>query len=154
MRPADSADLDDLVSLNAVVQRWHANNYPKHFRADPNARALRQFFATCLQDPHAHILLALRKGQILAYLMARQYLRPNSPLTHARNRMHIEHIAVLPSAQRQGIGKALISRIEATAREQRCDEIMLDTWADNVDAQAAFGKSGFRPQRYWYSKEL
>ncbi|WP_394826070.1 GNAT family N-acetyltransferase [Pendulispora albinea] len=50
---------------------------------------------------------------------------------------------VAPEHRHGGIGRALIARAEAWAREQGCTELASDTWADNHDAQRAHAALGF-----------
>ena len=52
-------------------------------------------------------------------------------------------LAVDPAVQRQGIGRALLERCLATARERGGRAIFLEVAADNAAAQALYAGTGF-----------
>lgn len=58
--------------------------------------------------------------------------------------MHLESVAVLPSAAGRGIGKALITRCEAAAREAGLPAIELYTHAKMTANLAMYPHLGFR----------
>jgi aminoglycoside 6'-N-acetyltransferase I len=50
---------------------------------------------------------------------------------------------VRPANSSRGVGRALVERAEAWARDQRCTEMASDTWIDNEPSQRAHEALGF-----------
>jgi ribosomal protein S18 acetylase RimI-like enzyme len=61
------------------------------------------------------------------------------------NRCELLAIAVDPGAQRQGIGRMLLQKIEEEAERLREPILFLHTAIENLPAQQLFKKDGFRP---------
>ncbi|WP_226782073.1 GNAT family N-acetyltransferase [Oceaniglobus trochenteri] len=153
VHPAQGRDIDDLVRLHAVLQDWHARHYPKVFKPAPDN--MDGFFTDILRDPDCRIWLsAAGDGVACGYLFARIATRGESAFAHARKRLMIEHIAVAGGTRRQGHGAALIAAARAEALREGCDELTLDTWAENTGAQAFFRSMGLLPQRLWFAQSL
>lgn len=151
IRPATHDDMDALMRLNAVVQGWHAEHYPEVFRPDPDADQMRAFFVEMLQSDGCHILIS---DDHAGYLFARHHAGKTTPYGRKLPELHIEHIAVLPERQRDGIGRALMAAAEDLARDQGCKRLTLDTWAANIDAHAMFHAVGMTPLRHHYAKPI
>jgi ribosomal protein S18 acetylase RimI-like enzyme len=143
IRAAGQSDLDALVRLNQDVQALHARLYPDDFKADPDPVDVRLFFAERLDDPKSVIGLAEQDGRAVGYVWFDIQARPDTPFTFARRRLYICHIAVEPQARRRGIASALLGYVERRAAREGIDEIALDSWTANLDAQHFFGARGF-----------
>lgn len=145
LRKASPADAAVLAQLNAHVQGWHAQHYPEAFFPHPDPKGLTEYFLQRLSDPacHAFLIGAPPAGYALCALQ----LRELSVFSPAVRRLLIDHVAVAPEARRKGHGRALLQAARALARELAVDEILLDTWAANRDAQAFFQAEGFSPRR-------
>ncbi len=151
IRAATLDDLDALLTLNSVVQQWHADHYPDVFRTDPDPALMRRFFAEQIADETCHVLIC---EDLSGYVFARRHAGKETPYGWKLPEMHVEHIAVLPNRQREGIGSALLSAAEAIARSAGCARLTLDTWAANSEAQRMFEASGLSPLRHHYAKAL
>ena len=154
LRDATTSDIDALLTLNRYVQAWHAETYPAAFKADPDPMAMRRFFNELLESQDAFVTLAEMGGQPVGYLFATHQTRPETHISLARWRVHIEHVCVAPEARRCGIASLLLENATERARALGCDEITLDTWAANDTAHATFEKNGFVTTRLWYAKPL
>ncbi|MBN8942427.1 MAG: GNAT family N-acetyltransferase [Rhizobiales bacterium] len=143
IRAASQADLDSLVALNQVVQSLHATLYPGDFKAAVDPAALRAYFAARLDGPHAGTAIAEIDAKPVGYVLFDVQVRPETPLTPNRARLYVQHIAVAPEARRCGVATALMRHVEARAMFEGIDEIALDTWAANHDAQRFFAALGF-----------
>ena len=63
LRPAESADVDDLVDLNHVVHRMHSTAEPEYFRADVSRAESQVFFESLLSSAASFVPLAELDGQ-------------------------------------------------------------------------------------------
>jgi GNAT superfamily N-acetyltransferase len=78
-------------------------------------------------------------------------------------RMEVKHLYVAPAARGSGIGRRLLSRLEAHARAQGADWLVLDTNRTLVAAAGLYASAGFEPvppfnenpnATDWYAKRL
>ena len=150
VRRAGLDDLADVVRLNAHVQDWHAARHPETFHAAPDRQAVRTHFAEAMADPAVTILLS--GDPPAAYALCALRGRPANAFSPARRRLSVDHIATDPAHRRQGHARELLEAACALARDHACDEVILDTWADNADAHAVFRAMGFAPQRHLFAR--
>lgn len=143
IRAASETDLDSLVRLNQVVQSLHAALYPDDFKAVVDPAAVRAYFAARLDGPHGGTAIAEADGKPVGYILFDVEVRPETPLTPDRARIYVQHIAVAPEARRRGVATALMRHVETRAIFEGIDEIALDCWAANRDAQCFFAAQGF-----------
>ena len=143
VRAALEIDLDALIQLNHVVQSLHAALYPHDFTQMVNLSAVRSFFATRLAAPKNVIGIAEADRVPVGYVWFEVQARQETPFTPTRHRIYLHHIAVVPEARRRGIATALMQYVEHQAALEGIDEVALDTWVANLDAQHFFGSQGF-----------
>jgi len=112
--------------------------------SNPDPAALADYFSERLPDPACTAFMAGEPplGCALCALQVREVSVFSPPV-----RLLIEHVAVAPEARRQGHGHALLQAARALARDLAVNEILLDTWAANTEAQAFFRAMGFSPRR-------
>jgi len=145
LRRAGAEDAATLAALNIHVQSWHAAQYPDVFFARPDPEGLVQWFADRLRDPACTAFLV---GEPPAgYALCSLQSREASVFSPAIRRLMVDHIGVAPEARRQGYGRELLEAARGLARELGVDEILLDTWEANTEAQAFFRAAGFSPRR-------
>ncbi len=154
IRTAHHNDIPALTDLNALVQDWHASHYPDRFRRSVDASALAAFFQQMIEGELTFVTLAVQNDQAIGYIFSRLNVQDGSPFTLPTRFLHIEHIAVAASHQRQGVAAALIQSEENRARALECHEINLTSWAQNQIAHAAFEALGFETRRHWFAKTL
>ncbi|WP_375390083.1 GNAT family N-acetyltransferase [uncultured Amnibacterium sp.] len=89
-------------------------------------------------------------------------LREIEPADDGR-RMEVKHLFVAPAARGSGIGRRLITRLEAHARSEGAAWLVLDTNRSLVAAAGLYATSGFLPvpafndnpnATDWYAKRL
>ncbi len=144
-RRATLADAATLARLNTHVQGWHAAHYPEVFFPKPDPAGLTAYFKDRLSDPACTAFLTGEPAT--GYALCQLETREASIFSPAIRRLLIDHIAVAPQARRQGQGRALLQAARDLARDIRVDEILLDTWEANTEAQAFFRAAGFAPRR-------
>jgi ribosomal protein S18 acetylase RimI-like enzyme len=143
VRAASEADLDALIQLNRVVQNLHAALYPGDFKSVAEPYAVREFFAARVAGLKSAIGIAEVDRVPVGYVWFEVQARPETPFTFSRPRIYVHHISVAPEARRRGIAAALMRYVEHRAASEGIDEIALDTWTANLDAQHFFGSQGF-----------
>ena len=154
VRPAVGADLDDLISLNAVVQRLHVESEPTHFKSDIHVDDVRAFFSTLLISDHNFVQIAQWNDSSTGYIWFEWENRQSTPFTLPVSRLYIHHIVVREDTRRFGVASALLDGVEREARARGIAQIVLDTWAFNKDAQACVEKLGFTPFNIVLRKQM
>ena len=93
------------------------------------------------------VLVARVDGVILGALaLARRkpWAIDASYFTAVRRPCHLTSMAVLPSRQRQGVGRALMAAAEQRARERNFEAIRLDAYQGEAGAGPFYGKCGYQ----------
>ncbi|MDJ0611041.1 MAG: GNAT family N-acetyltransferase [Kiloniellales bacterium] len=156
IRLATEADLDDLVRLNNQVLAQHARAHPSQFKFPADSLRVRRFFQRLLGKPALNCLVVAEvEGARTGYLWFERQNKRATLFNHRRRRLFVQHVCVDQSHQRRGVARALFEFVDKVAEEDHVDEVILNTWADNVDAQACFTALGFEPCRVtlWKRRE-
>lgn len=125
--------VDLLMLLDSYAQDPMGGN-------EPLSAECRQQLPTVLQQCSAAIsLIAYQDTQPVGLLNAFQTL---STFT-AKPLINIHDLAVAPAFRGQGIGTALLNRIEAIAQERNCCKLTLEVLSGNTRAQKAYQHCGF-----------
>lgn len=145
LRPAESADVGDLVDLNHVVHGAHAIAEPGYFRADVDRAELHVFFENLLSSRDSVVHLAELDGRPVGYVWFDVQSRPATPFTRPQRRLGIHHLVVCEHARRRGVASALLHTAVAYAEAEGIRDVILNTWSFNEGAQAFFCAAGFDP---------
>jgi ribosomal protein S18 acetylase RimI-like enzyme len=154
IRNAVDADLDELIRLNAQVQRLHAQVYPADFKSSTDEGEVRDFLASVMRRPDHTILVAQIDGAVVGYAWFEIQDRPQTPFTWSKKRVFLHHICVDSGQRRLGIGSALVTRVEERALAGGIGEVALDMWSLNDTAQAFFKSCGLKTYRLFLRKQV
>jgi ribosomal protein S18 acetylase RimI-like enzyme len=144
VRRASPADAELLAGLNRHAQAVHHQRVPEWFPppGDPDVTGLLRGW---LRGEGAVGFVAELDGRAVGYALAGVHHRPATPLTREGAWLDLEQIAVAPDARRRGVARRLCEAVIAHARDLHLDEVQLNVWAFNTDAQALFSSIGFEP---------
>ena len=96
-------------------------------------RMTREFLA----DPRHHLAVAVDDGVVVGFASAVRYVHPDkSP------ELWINEVAVAPTHQGRGLGKALLGLLFDAAREHDCVEAWVLTDRANTAARALYASAG------------
>jgi ribosomal-protein-alanine N-acetyltransferase len=119
--PATRADIDAVVDLEVVAF------------ADPWTR---QAFESAVKERHARFRVARSaNGALVGYVIAWFVLDEGE----------IANLAVVPTARRRGVARALLEAIVAEARESRIVRLFLEVRESNAAARTLYASRGFTP---------
>ena len=122
-----------LTALNAELSAIYQEPGATHFRLDPNEVA-----------PGAGIFLVARWRGSPIGCGAVRCLRDPAQMRELGERVgEIKRMYVAPSTRGQGVGRALLARIEAEARALGLTKLVLETGIRQTEALALYRRAGF-----------
>jgi ribosomal protein S18 acetylase RimI-like enzyme len=142
IRNATKTDLEAIIALNAFVQQQHADALPELFKAPEELHQTREAFQALLADSTSLVLLA-EETQPVGYLWAQFQNRSESWTRLAQRLLYIQHIAVVPQYQHNGIGTILLKKAIEIALKAEVKRVELDVWSFNAEARHFYEKHGF-----------
>jgi aminoglycoside 6'-N-acetyltransferase I len=89
-----------------------------------------------LRDPRHHLSVAIEDG-IVGFASGVHYVHPDKP-----PQLWINEVGVLPSHQRKGIAKGVLSALISVGRELGCTEAWVLTDEENTAARALYQSAG------------
>ncbi len=145
IRQIDEGEAALLVPLNAVVQAVHVAARPDVFHGDADADEVAGHFAGQLAQPGWFALIHEEGGVALGYVLAEVQRVERNAMNQARVRGFLHHVAVLPAAQRRGIGLALIEAAKARFRAEGASVWAVSYWGWNEASAALMARAGVLP---------
>ncbi len=136
------AGLDTPADADAVVALLDAYASDPMGSGAPLPDAVKARLVTALRAvPNHLILLAFDEGRAVGIAVCFQGLST----FRARLLLNIHDLAVLPSHRGRGVGRALLSAVEAEARARGCCKLTLEVREDNPVAAGLYRGLGFGP---------
>jgi ribosomal protein S18 acetylase RimI-like enzyme len=150
-RPATAEDAKTISALNAQVHDLHAAAEPRFFKPASDLTFPPMMVQDLMETPGHFFYLAVVDGQVAGYVYFEIRQLEENPFRHALEQAYIHQIGVRPEFQGSGCGKRLMALVKDIASERGLQNIALDTWGFNQQAQAFFASQGFEPfnYRYW-----
>jgi ribosomal protein S18 acetylase RimI-like enzyme len=143
IRAVTPQDIKAVGRLFQGVQELHATHVPQAFRRPTDEESTSAWLGPIIGSPNAYCLLAEQDGEAVGYLFAQEVRREESLIRPAIRWLILEHVAVAPSFQRQGVGTALMKALFVEAAARKIDRIELEVWSFNGQAQRFFAQHGF-----------
>ncbi len=135
VREAQLADLDALVELYAELSEGVPSAAPGDLMSSRTA------LEAILEQSGRHLLVCLREGEVVG--SADVVIVPN--VTHRGTPWAIvENVVVALVARRQGIGRALFTRITELARDAGCHKIALLSGKHRPEAHVFYESLGYQ----------
>lgn len=138
VRPATSADLDQLLQLTEEMDRFYGAT--EFDDLEPRRQQLRD--ALFGDVPAATALLALDQATAVGFA-AYSFLWPAVGLTRS---LYLKELYVSDARQRRGIGRSLMEALFDVARQHDCSRVEWTTDRDNPGAQAFYKTFGVEPK--------
>ena len=143
VRAATERDIPRLVGLTRLAQDLHVAAHPDVFRPSSDLPGIDDLFSKSISDTNQHVLVAEVDGVAVGYLCATVEREPAHTFKRDTTRLYVQQIAVAADRRRRGVGRALFAAVEQIAQDQSINDIALDTWSFNEEAQDFFASLGF-----------
>ena len=89
------------------------------------------------------VMVAEEDGAVVGFICVWARVPPDDP-SEVRFSAHVSDLVVLPRFRRRGVGRALLARGEAYARERGAERLRIGVLARNQGARRLYLDSGFR----------
>jgi ribosomal-protein-alanine N-acetyltransferase len=91
-----------------------------------------------------YYLVAIDDGRLVGYAGLQLPTAPRArPLPNPPDEAWVQNVGVRTSAQRRGIGRALLEALLAEAERQKAGKVLLEVAVDNGPAQKLYARYGF-----------
>jgi ribosomal protein S18 acetylase RimI-like enzyme len=121
--------LIDIVHLNTTNAELLKDIAPEVFDHEINPQYLEAF----LGDPRHIMYLAVDSRVVVGMASAVEYFHPDKP-----PQLWINEVGVALNYRKRGIGRQLVQKLVASAKDRGCVYAWLGTSTDNIAAQACF----------------
>jgi diamine N-acetyltransferase len=139
---ATTDDVDAIVDIGRATIDWHHARYPEEIAPFDSARAREQML-NALDAPRNFVLIAKDDAEIVG-LVHFVIVRRNAFGALTAHRFgYVEHIAVRPDRQRQGIGHALMDAVRHRLQREAVTELRANVFESNTTSDAFFAREGF-----------
>lgn len=131
-----------LARLSESVHNLHRGWHPSIFR-EYNYEVTVNLFRELLSKDHVTSFIAYKGVEPVGYviLVVRYYDVPLYSQDHRS--IYIDQMGVADGFQRQGIGRALMDKVQTFAQEQGIGRLELSVWVDNSEAIEFYRQMGF-----------
>jgi ribosomal protein S18 acetylase RimI-like enzyme len=144
IQPMQPGDLHEVGLLAAdLVALHHQWDETRFFTTDSVAQGYRDFFRRQLSDPKVLLLTARSESAVIGYLYGTVEPRDWAKLLDPHGAIH--DLFVSPTARGQGTATSLMTEAIRFFRLKKLERVVLYSAAANSQAQALFGRLGFRP---------
>jgi GNAT superfamily N-acetyltransferase len=140
---------------NAFLSGVACRLIPAQSASPRDPAELERFFANLAQgkllsEPGSEAFVATLDGEPAGVVT----VHPDSDYFTGHPRAYVDILVVASSAEGQGVGRALMARVEAWAREHGCREVVLDVFAGNEQAIIFYRRNGYQPDHIRMTKPL
>ena len=140
IRMAEEADFSGIHDVFLEVHKFHLDSAPGMFKdIDPLTQ---EEFKEILSEEGKLFLVSDNNGTIEGFLDA-TIVEKTSKSTGFKRFLFIDHLGVLKTTQKTGVGRKLVEEAEKFAKENNCTMLVLDVWGFNQNAIEFYEHLGF-----------
>ena len=154
IRPATIGDYEQLCSVWEVGDALHREALPHIFRASGEPPMDRTNVQALIAGPNSAIIVADAGGEVIGVMTILEKLVTATAIKVARRYVEIDNMAVKQSAQRQGVGRALIDAAADWARGRGVTRLELNVYEFNEAAAALYRGAGFSTQNRRMTRQI
>ena len=154
IRPATIGDYEQLCCVWEVGDALHREALPHIFRSSGEPPMDRTNVQALIAGPNSAIIVADAGGEVIGVMTILEKLVTATAFKVARRYVEIDNMAVKQSAQRQGVGRALIDAAADWARGRGVTRLELNVYEFNEAAAALYRGAGFSTQNRRMTRQI
>jgi GNAT superfamily N-acetyltransferase len=143
IRSAVIGDYEQLCTVWEVGDAIHRQALPHIFRASGEPSKDPAEVAKLIAGPDSAIFVATLGSEVIGLVTVLDKVVPAGPIKMERRYVEVDNMAVKPSAQRKGIGRALIQAAAYWASQRGIIALELNVFEFNETAAAFYRAAGF-----------
>lgn len=159
VRLATENDLPNVLAIRRQVHQLHVNGRPDIYRMPNNEAEFDQSLLDSLNNPNMYVFVVdaacdgtddlpvSATSQIVGYAVVQYKHFGTFCISQERNSAFIEEFGVDEAHRHHGYGRDLMNAILAHAKELHADDLTLNVWAFNKDAEAFYKSFGMAPRQ-------
>jgi ribosomal protein S18 acetylase RimI-like enzyme len=152
-REANAQDLAGICALGSEVNALHHSARPEVFAADIPPERNQEVWRASLDQERATTFVAAA-GSTLAGFVTVAIVDEASPLFRPVRYAKVGTVGVGEAFRGQGIGRALMTRVENWARVHGATEVHLNVWDFNERARRLYEELGYVVRSHHMGKQL
>ena len=142
IRPGRRDDAAEAARLWMQSAEEHTAHDPVYATAAGAEKTMRRFLADLASSGHSFLFVALAGGRTVGFISGE--LREGSPTFLPKTWASVDDVFVEPDHRNLGMGRALLSSVEAWAKERGASGVSLQVAAANARARKFYEELGFR----------
>ena len=154
IRTATIADYEQLCCVWEVGDALHREAMPHLFRSSGEPSMDRANVQALIVRPNSAIIVADAGGTVIGATTIIEKVVTATAIKVARRYVEIDSMAVKQSAQRQGVGRALIDAAADWARSRGVTGLELNVYEFNQAAAALYRGAGFSTQNRRMTRQV
>ncbi|WP_396266036.1 GNAT family N-acetyltransferase [Halobacillus salinarum] len=149
----ETEDYELIAVLNKPVHDLHHSLYPDFFQ-EYNLEAVKELFRKQMDKVNAEFLILEDEEETVgfAWVETRKYDR--YPYKKSFQSLYIHQISIDQEKRGRGYGTYLLNHIYQLAEDKGVNEVELDYWEKNNQAEQFYNKHGFAKSRQTVFKNL
>ncbi|ANO32923.1 GNAT family N-acetyltransferase [Vibrio breoganii] len=152
VKRAEEAEKTQLIELWAALYQWH-HNHDDGLIKKPCRSELETEIAEYLNTPDCIVFVVLNDGALSGFITG-QLCELASPLTKSELVGSIDHWFVSEEHRGNGLGLALLERIEQEFADYGAKRLNVEVWHFNKNALETYKKRGFQTHIHCMTKVL
>ncbi|CAM2947282.1 GNAT family N-acetyltransferase [Vibrio rarus] len=152
VRRAIPSERATLLLLWRGLYQWHHQQCPESIKA-PCQEELASEMNGYFTAPDC-MLFVVERDQTLCGFISGQLYQLTSPLAKSQYIGSIDHWFIEPSYQRQGMGYALLEKLQMEFKAHGVERMDAEVWSFNKGARKSYATLGFNTHLHCMSKKI
>lgn len=161
VRLATEGDLPAILTIRRQVHMLHVNGRPDIYRMPDNVADFDQTLLDSLKIPDMYLFVvdavcdntdalpsATPSPQIVGYAVVQYKHFGSLCIARERTSAFIDEFGVDKAHRHRGYGRELMNAVLAHAKELHADDLALNVWSFNKDAEAFYKSFGMTPKQH------
>ncbi|WP_165311429.1 GNAT family N-acetyltransferase [Vibrio ziniensis] len=150
--PAREEDLEELNDLMYELHHEHHVACPEHFKTAEDIEQEKSI-ARYLDTPECLVYVAKDDDSIIGFITG-HFCELVSTVSKPVQMGSIDELYVLPEYRKQGVATLLYKKLEKTFIDYGVQQVFVEVWAFNQNAQHFYEDTGFEPHISWLRKSV
>jgi len=150
--PARNNDLEVLNQMMYELHDEHHTACPEHFKTAEEIEQEKSI-ARYLEIPECLVFVAKQNQKIIGFITG-HFCELVSMVSKPVPMGSVDELYVSPEFRQQGVASQLYKRLEQTFIDYGVEQVFVEVWAFNQNANRFYEEIGFQPHISWLRKSV